>query len=311
MKRRQYDGIFKARIVLEALRERKTIAELASHYKVHPAVIAKGKKHAVGSLPELFSDKRDRDRQDQQALQEELYRQIGQLTVELDWLKKNPACFPLERKRELIERDHPRIPLARQCELLGLARSSLYYQPRGESEENLAVMRRIDQLYTKWPFLGSRRMRVYLSRQGYEVNRKRVQRLMSLMGLEAIYPKRSLSRAVTGAKRYPYLLRGLEVASADEVWAADITYIRLVHGYLYLVAVLDWWSRYVLAWETSNTLDADFCVVALRRALERGQPEISNTDQGVQFSCGQFLGVLESEGDGRWTMCLWSGCGAL
>jgi len=194
--------------------------------------------------------------------------------------------------------------LARQCELLGLARSSLYYQPRGESEENLAVMRRIDQLYTKWPFLGSRRMRVYLSRQGYEVNRKRVQRLMSLMGLEAIYPKRSLSRAVTGAKRYPYLLRGLEVASADEVWAADITYIRLVHGYLYLVAVLDWWSRYVLAWETSNTLDADFCVVALRRALERGQPEIFNTDQGVQFSCGQFLGVLESEGirvsmDGR------------
>jgi len=124
--------------------------------------------------------------------------------------------------------------LARQCELLGLARSSLYYQPRGESEENLAVMRRIDQLYTKWPFLGSRRMRVYLSRQGYEVNRKRVQRLMSLMGLEAIYPKRSLSRAVTGAKRYPYLLRGLEVASADEVWAADITYIRLVHGYLYV-----------------------------------------------------------------------------
>jgi len=166
------------------------------------------------------------------------------------------------------------------------------------------VMRHIDRLYTKWPFLGSRRLRVYLSRRGHEVNRKRVQRLMRLMGLEAIYPKRSLSRRAAGAKRYPYLLRGLVITHPDQVWAADITYIRLVHGYLYLVVVLDWASRYVLAWETSNTLDADFCVVALRRALERRRPEIFNTDQGVQFSCGEFLGVLETQGiqvsmDGR------------
>jgi len=194
--------------------------------------------------------------------------------------------------------------VARQCELLGLARSSLYYQPREESEENLEVMRHIDGLYTKWPFLGSRRLRVYLKRQGYTVNRKRVQRLMRLMGLEAIYPKRSLSRVAPGAKRYPYLLRGVQVSHPDQVWAADITYIRLLHGYLYLVAVLDWASRYVLAWELSTTLDADFCVVALRRALEKGRPEIFNTDQGVQFSCGEFLGMLESQGirvsmDGR------------
>ena len=194
--------------------------------------------------------------------------------------------------------------MVRQCELLDLARSSFYYQPRGESEENLAVMRHIDHLYTKWPFLGSRRLRVYLNALGWQVNRKRVQRLMRLMGLEAIYPKRSLSRGATGAKRYPYLLRGSEVNHADEVWAADITYIRLVHGYLYVVAVLDWASRYVLAWEASTSLDVEFCVVALRRALEKGQPEIFNTDQGVQFSCGEFLAVLESQGirvsmDGR------------
>ena len=192
----------------------------------------------------------------------------------------------------------------RQCELLSLARSSLYYQPREESEENLAVMRQIDQLYTKWPFLGSRRLSVYLSRQGWQVNRKRVQRLMRLMGLEAIYPKRSLSRSAPGAKHFPYLLRGVKVAGPNQVWAADITYIRLVHGYLYLVAVLDWWSRYVLAWETSTTLEADFCVVALRRALQLGHPEIFNTDQGVQFSCAELLLVLESQGvrvsmDGR------------
>jgi putative transposase len=187
------------------------------------------------------------------------------------------------------------MPLVRQCELLGLVRSSLYYRPAGEDEENLQVMRLIDRLYTARPFLGSRRMSWYLQRQGHEVNRKRVQRLMRLMGLEAIYPKRNLSRAGKEAKHYPYLLRGLEVNRPNQVWAADITYIRLLHGYLYLVAVVDWWSRYVLAWETSNTLDADFCVAALRRALEGGKPEIFNTDQGVQFSCGDFLGVLEGQ----------------
>jgi putative transposase len=185
-----------------------------------------------------------------------------------------------------------------------LARSSLYYRRRGESEENLQMMRQLDRLYTKWPFLGSRRLRVYLARQGYEVNRKRVQRLMRLLGLEAIYPKRSLSHAAAGAKHFPYLLRGVEVSAPDQVWAADITYIPVAHGYLYLVAVLDWLSRYVLSWETSTTLDADFCVVALRRALRRGRPEIFNTDQGVQFACGEFLEVLESKGirismDGR------------
>ena len=183
----------------------------------------------------------------------------------------------------------------RQCELLGLVRSSLYYRPAPEDEENLQVMRLIDGLYTARPFLGSRRMSTFLRRQGEEVNRKRVQRLMRVMGLEAIYPKRNLSRAGKGAKHYPYLLRGLEVSRSDQVWAADITYIRLLHGYLYLVAVIDWCSRYVLAWETSNTLDADFCVVALQRALEHGRPEIFNTDQGVQFSCREFLQVLEGQ----------------
>jgi putative transposase len=187
------------------------------------------------------------------------------------------------------------MPLVLQCEFLGLVRSSLYYRPRDADEENLQVMRLIDGLYTARPFLGSRRMSYYLRRQGQEVNRKRVQRLMRLMGLEAIYPKRNLSRAGKGAKRYPYLLRGLEVVRPDQVWAADITYIRLLHGYLYLVAVVDWWSRYVLSWETSNTLDADFCVAALRRALEGGKPEIFNTDQGVQFSCAEFLQVLEGQ----------------
>ena len=156
-------------------------------------------------------------------------------------------------------------------------------------------MRRIDELYTARPFLGSRRMSWYLNREGREVNRKRVQRLMRLMGLEAIYPKRRLSRAGKDSKRYPYLLRGLEIIRPDQVWAADITYIRLLRGYLYLVAVLDWWSRYVLSWQISNSLNAEFCVEALQQALEGRRPEIFNTDQGVQFSCGGFLNVLEGK----------------
>jgi putative transposase len=135
----------------------------------------------------------------------------------------------------------------------------------------------------------------YLNREGREVNRKRVQRLMRLMGLEAIYPKPRLSHAGKDSKRYPYLLRGLEIIRPDQVWAADITYIRLLRGYLYLVAVLDWWSRYVLSWQISNSLDAQFCVEALQRALEGGRPEIFNTDQGVQFSCGGFHNVLEGK----------------
>ena len=195
----------------------------------------------------------------------------------------------------MIEWSNAPFSLVRQCELLGLVRSSLYYQPIGENAENLGVMRRIDELYTARPFLGSRRMSWYLNREGREVNRKRVQRLMRLMGLEAIYPKRRLSRAGKESKRYPYLLRGLEIIRPDQVWAADITYIRLLRGYLYLVAVLDWWSRYVLSWQISNSLDAQFCVEALQRALEEGKPEIFNTDQGVQFSCGGFLNVLESK----------------
>jgi putative transposase len=195
--------------------------------------------------------------------------------------------------------------VVRQCELLGLSRSTLYYHGLEENAENLKVMRLLDELYTARPFLGSRRMSWYLRHQGYEVNRKRAQRLMRLMGLEAIYPKRRLSAAGKEAKHYPYLLRGLEITHPDQVWAADITYIRLLHGFLYLVAVMDWASRYVLSWQISNSLDASFCVQALRRALGSGRrPEIFNTDQGVQFNCGDFLDILDADGirismDGR------------
>jgi putative transposase len=185
------------------------------------------------------------------------------------------------------------IPVYRQCELLGLARSTLYYLPRGMSEENLGYMRLIDEQFTKTPFYGSRRLTAWLRSCGYELNRKRVMRLMRVMGLEAIYPKPNLSRRGKGHKIYPYLLSGVKVSRPDQVWSSDITYIRLARGFLYLVAVMDWFSRYVLSWELSITLDADFCVSALQRALLGGRPEIFNTDQGVQFSSDAFISELE------------------
>ncbi len=188
--------------------------------------------------------------------------------------------------------------------MLGLSRSSLYYEPGGEAAEDLRLMRRIDEQYTARPFYGSRRMTVWLNEQGEEVNRKRVQRLMRVMGLEAIYPKPRLSLAGKGHRIYPYLLRGVKVERRDQVWSTDITYVPMPSGFMYLAAVIDWYSRYVIGWRLSNTLDGSFCLEMLEDALRVGKPEVFNTDQGVQFTAATFTGRLESAGvavsmDGR------------
>jgi putative transposase len=187
--------------------------------------------------------------------------------------------------------------------LLGLNRSSVYYQAAPESAENLRLMRRIDQQYTKCPFYGSRRITAWLATQGQAVNRKRVQRLLRIMGLEAIYPKPKLS-AGAGHKVYPYLLRDVAIERVDQVWSADITYIPMPSGFMYLAATIDWFSRYVVAWRLSNTLDGSFCQEMLEEALSRGRPEVFNTDQGVQFTAGAWTSRLERAGvsvsmDGR------------
>jgi putative transposase len=204
----------------------------------------------------------------------------------------------------MIEPMKAEIPIYRQCELLGLPRSSYYYESAGESEYNLELMKLIDEQYTRRPFYGSRRMTAWLRRQGYKVNRKRVQRLMRLIGIEAIYPRKRLSAASGEGKKYPYLLRGLVVERPNHVWCVDITYIRMLRGFLYLVAIMDWYSRYVLAWEISNTLEVGFCLEALEKALQISMPEIFNSDQGSQFTSKEFTGRLEEAGiqismDGR------------
>jgi putative transposase len=196
------------------------------------------------------------------------------------------------------------LSVRRQCELLGLGRSSLYYEAVAETEVNLCLMRLIDEQYLTTPFYGSRRMTVWLTQSGHAVNRKRVQRLMRLMDLEAIHPKPRLSLANKEHRKFPYLLRGLPVNRVNQVWATDITYVPLSRGFMYLVAVIDWHSRYVLSWRLSNSLEGSFCIEALEAALELGKPEIFNSDQGVQFTSQAFTSCLERTGvsismDGR------------
>jgi putative transposase len=197
----------------------------------------------------------------------------------------------------LVDHDDQAMPVVAQCQLLKVARSTLYYRPAPVSADDLAVMRRIDELYLASPFYGSRRMTAVLRREGWAVNRKRARRLMRVMALEAIYQKPNTSRTNADHKVYPYLLRNLTIDRPNQVWCADITYIPMAKGFVYLIAVMDWFSRRVLAWRVSITLEADFCVEALRDAMHRfGQPEIFNTDQGVQFTSAPFLTELETQG---------------
>src|SRR3972149_2316643 len=221
---RNHDSAFKARVALEAIKEEKTLAQLGSEYGVHPNQIGQWRKHLLEELPSLFSDKRKKSDKEGEELKDELYKEIG---------------------------------ISRQCELIGLSRASYYYKPclDAEEEHNRLLMRLIDEQFTKTPFYGSRNMTTCLKRQGHKVNRKRIRRLMQMMGLEAIYPKPNLSKSLKEHKKYPYLLRDIDITRRDQVWSTVITYIRIKQGFIYLVAVIDWYSRYVLSWEISTTLD--------------------------------------------------------
>ncbi len=212
----------------------------------------------------------------------------------------------IEKKRNLIQWQHPQISVSRQCELLDLSKGALYYEPVPETEYNLMLMDLIDKQYLKTPFYGSRKMVALLERDGHQVNRKRVQRLMNIMGIEAIYPGPNTSKKNQEHRVFPYLLRNIEILKPNFVWSADVTYIRLKEGFVYLVAVIDWFSRYVLSWRLSNSLTADFCLDAVDEALtlSKAKPEIFNTDQGCQFTATAFVNLILDAGiklsmDGR------------
>jgi putative transposase len=202
----------------------------------------------------------------------------------------------VERRRAVVDRRHPSLSVVLQCKLLGVSRSGLYYQPVGISQEDLILMKLIDCQYLVTPFYGARRMSAWLKKQGHQVNRKRVRRLMRIMGLKAIYRRPRTSKPAPGHKIYPYLLSGMEITRPNQVWSADITYIPMARGFLYLVAIIDWYSRYVISWRLSNTMDSGFCIEALKDALRKGRPDIFNTDQGAQFTDEAFTGLLKQHG---------------
>ena len=291
---------------MEALKEQEPINRIASRYEVLPTQVSAWKSQLLKRLPETFEsdNKRSRTETDWEEHEARLFQKIGQLEVELDWLKKNLSSCIAE-KRRMIEPQKGKITVKRQCELLGLARSTGYYRPRGESAENLAIMRWMDEIYTEHPFYGVRQLTRVLRREGRRVNPKRVRRLMRLMGLEAQCPRPNLSKPAPGHKVYPYLMKALKLDGANQAWSADITYIRLEGGFVYLVAIMDWFSRKVIAWELSNTFDTAFCLKCLKRAVKtHGAPAVINTDQASQFTSEGWTSQLERLGvticmDGR------------
>ncbi|MBB2199118.1 IS3 family transposase [Gluconacetobacter sp. 1c LMG 22058] len=306
--RKRYSGEFKSRVALEAIRGEQTLAELASKHGVHQTMIAQWKRQAIEGMASLFSGKAAPEATASPADVEKLHAKIGQLLVERGFFARCLCSVGRDQRRQMIDLKRPRLSVVRQCTLLQLNRSGVYYRPVPESEANLELMRLIDAQFLETPYYGSRQMTRHLRRLGHDVGRKRARRLMARMGLRAIYQKPRTTVPHPAHRKYPYLLRDLVIDRPNQVWCSDITYIPMRKGFLYLVAVMDWHTRKVLSWRLSNTMDAEFCVDALLDALVRyGTPQIFNTDQGAQFTTPRFTEVLERrqvrismDGRGRW-----------
>ena len=243
--RKKHSPAFKAHVALEAAKQTKTIADLAKQFQVHPVQISQWKKQLLDGMETFFQNGSTTRQSDPEKIQVELYEQLGRLQMELAWVKKN-LPREVEAKRALIEPTNAQVCIRRQCELLGLNRASYYHEPATETIENLRLMRRIDEQYLKTPSYGSRRMAAWLTREGEEVNRKRVKRLMGLMGLEAIHPGPRTTVRNPDHKVYPYLLRGVTIERREQVWSSDITYIPMDQGFMYLTAMIDWYPEYGL-----------------------------------------------------------------
>jgi putative transposase len=287
--RKSYTVEFKTKVVREILREEKTLSQIASEYGTHTNVISRWRDQALAAVPGAFNDQAAADQAAKEAAwekeREELYAEIGKLSTQLAWMKKNVViCLSRDERVALVDRTNGEISLSAQTQLLGLNRTSLYSQPVPPSAEEIALKHRIDQLYTDHPYYGSRRITGQLRREGIKVNRKAVMRHMHEMGLAAVYPGPNLSKRAHQATIYPYLLANVTASYPNHVWGLDITSIRLRQGWLYLVAILDWYSRYVLAWELDQTMQVAFVLEAMQRALRQAKPVICKSDQGSQFT---------------------------
>ena len=305
--RKRHSPEFKARAVLETLKEERPINQIASDLEVHPNMLSAWKSSAVHGLATLFERENraqaDKDAHDKQ--REELYAQIGKLTTQVAWLKKNLVSnFSRKQRCQMLERTDSDLTLAEQADLLSLSRSSLYYVPCAPSAWEVSVQHRIDALYTAQPFYGSRRIKDTLEKEGVAIGRDAVRQFMKERGLEALYPKPDLSKPAPEHTLYPYLLRGVKSAYPNHIWGVDIPYLRLVGGWMYLVAILDWYSRYILSWELSETLEIAFVLTCVDRALAEAVPSILNSDQGSHFTSPQWVERVRTAGaqvsmDGR------------
>ncbi|MBT8156085.1 IS3 family transposase [Epibacterium ulvae] len=296
-KRKQHHPEFKAKVALEALKGEETVSELASRFGVHPTMIHQWKRALLEGASGVFErGGRTAPEVDEEQVKD-LHAKIGELAVANDFLGQKAQTLGRQVRRKMIEPNLKGLSVSKQCSLLSISRSSFYYEPTGESEMNLGLMRLIDKQFLENPFYGVRQMTWHLRNDDHLVNEKRIRRLMRLMGLMPIYQKPNTSKAAKGHKIYPYLLRGLRVGRPNQVWCADITYLPMRRGFLYLVAIMDWHTRKVLAWRISNTLEAEFCVDALNEAIHKfGVPGIMNTDQGSQFTSFAWTDRLRRSG---------------
>ncbi|WPX43765.1 IS3 family transposase [Undibacterium sp. CCC3.4] len=307
-KRKIFSGAQKAKVAVEAIKGEKTINQIAQEFGVHPTQVSQWKKELLENAGSLFEGKRGPKPASTQNDPDRLYAKIGQLNMELDWLKKKFRDQPVTVRLQWVE-PLSALSIATQCRLVSVTRSVVYDKKKRLQEEinpfDSLLLQLLDEEYTRHPFYGTRRMTHYLRDCGHTVNRKRVQRLMQQLGLAGMAPGPNTSKAHPQNKIYPYLLRGIDVTRPNMVWSTDITFIRLPRGFVYLVAIVDWYSRKVLSWRLSNTMDAGFCVDCLEEAIKwYGTPEIFNTDQGAQFTSQAFTGLLLRNGikismDGR------------
>lgn len=314
MKKRTFTAEFKAKVVIELLKGEKELNQLASEHDIAPNQLRNWKSEFLANAANVFDNKRDEKLREtlksSEVEKDELYKKVGQLTTQVDWLKKNlKNCLDLIGRVNLLraQKDSKELPLSTIAELLDVNRTSAYYKSKDPSETELAIKNSIDKMHTDNPSWGSRQLSAQLKHMGFNIGRLKTRRYMQEMDIHAIYPKPNLSKPAKGHKIYPYLLRNVDIIRPNQAWSIDITYIRLKHGFVYLTAIIDWYSRLIVGWELDDTLSTNMVKNALEKAFAVAKPEILNSDQGSQFTSHNYINYVEGnkvkismDGKSRW-----------